>query len=177
MFFGVGDKVGFTNCVFEKLCSSENNIFIVFSENTLVAIKKAVCWKNRKLMKKCGVFLNMAKWCFWFILFEVFMPLWLVLCVWSSCKSVKSAWFPQFVLAFVGGWLNLVFLGLEGLGVFLVLVCVCCSFDRVLLLFVLALFWFCCWIVVGVVLVFSCVFLFCFFFGGGRGGGCFFWRV
>ena len=27
----MGEKVGFTNCVFEKLCSSENTSFIVFS--------------------------------------------------------------------------------------------------------------------------------------------------
>ena len=33
--FDMGEKVGFTNCVFEKLCFfSENTIFIVFSANT-----------------------------------------------------------------------------------------------------------------------------------------------
>ena len=76
--------------------------------------------------------------------------------------------------AFVG-WLILVYLGLEGLGVFVVLVCVCFSFVQVLLLFVSASFLFCCWIAVGVVLVFLCfvfllilfsfiffVFVFCF---------------
>ena len=30
----MGEKVGFTNCVFEKLCFAENTIFIVFSANT-----------------------------------------------------------------------------------------------------------------------------------------------
>ena len=54
------------------------------------------------------------------------------------------------------GWLILVYLGLEGLGLFVVLVC---SSFQVLFLFVLALFLFCCRIVVGVVLV--------FFWGGG----------
>ena len=29
-FFDMGEKVGFTNCVFEKVCFSENTIFIVF---------------------------------------------------------------------------------------------------------------------------------------------------
>ena len=29
--FGMGEKVGFTNCVSEKLCSPENTLFIVFS--------------------------------------------------------------------------------------------------------------------------------------------------
>ena len=28
----MGEKVGFTNCVFEKLCFAENTIFIVFSD-------------------------------------------------------------------------------------------------------------------------------------------------
>ena len=28
----MGEKVGFTNCVFEKLCFAENTTFIVFSE-------------------------------------------------------------------------------------------------------------------------------------------------
>ena len=31
VFFGMGEKVVFTNCIFEKLCSPENTIFIVFS--------------------------------------------------------------------------------------------------------------------------------------------------
>ena len=36
----MGEKVGFNNCVFEKLCFfSENTIVIVFSENTTVAIQ------------------------------------------------------------------------------------------------------------------------------------------
>ena len=31
VFFDMGEKVGFTNCVFEKLCFAANTIFIVFS--------------------------------------------------------------------------------------------------------------------------------------------------
>ena len=56
-------KVGFTNCVLEKLCSSENTMFIVFSANTAVATKSCML-KNRQFMKNSGLFLNMAKRCF-----------------------------------------------------------------------------------------------------------------
>ena len=54
--FYMGEKVGFTNCVFEKLCSSENTIFIVFRQNTAVAIKKLYVEENRKLMKIVACF-------------------------------------------------------------------------------------------------------------------------
>ena len=40
VFFDIGEKVGFTNCVFEKLCSSENTILKCFQQNTAVATKK-----------------------------------------------------------------------------------------------------------------------------------------
>ena len=40
--FDMGEKVGFTVC-FEKLCSSENTIVIVFSDKHSSCIKKAVC--------------------------------------------------------------------------------------------------------------------------------------
>ena len=39
-------KWAFTNCVFEKLCSSENTIFIFFSAKHNSCNKKAVCWKK-----------------------------------------------------------------------------------------------------------------------------------
>ena len=58
------------------------------------------------------------------------------------------------------GWLIPVYFGLEGLGVFVVLV-FGVSFVQVLFLFVLVLFLFCCWCC-------SC-FVLCFFL--------FFWRV
>ena len=38
--FGVCEKVVFTNCVFEKLCSSESIIFIVFSTKHSSCSKK-----------------------------------------------------------------------------------------------------------------------------------------
>ena len=83
-------KVGFTNCVFEKLCSSENILFIVFSAKHSSCSKKAVL-KNKKFMKSSGLFLNMARRCFRLLFsgFNVFVVCFL--CVWSSSKSVKDA--------------------------------------------------------------------------------------
>ena len=42
-FFGMGEKVVFTNCVFEKLCSSENTNFIVRSAKPSSCSKKDAC--------------------------------------------------------------------------------------------------------------------------------------
>ena len=75
-------------------------------------------------------------------------------CVSGKVAEVLKCLFSQFWGAFVG-WLILVYLGLEGLGVFVVLV-----FVFLLFRFCVFCFLFCCWIVVGVVLLF---FLFCIF--------------
>ena len=56
VFCDMGEKVGFTNCVFEKLCSSENTIFIVLSANTAVPIKSCILEKSRKFMRNSGLF-------------------------------------------------------------------------------------------------------------------------
>ena len=56
--------MGFTNCVFEKLCFPENTIFIVFSAEHSFSKTKTVCSKKQKIMKNSGLFLNMAEWCF-----------------------------------------------------------------------------------------------------------------
>ena len=45
----MGQKVGFTNCVFEKLCFSENTIFIVFSANTAFQKQKLYAEKKQNL--------------------------------------------------------------------------------------------------------------------------------
>ena len=128
--------------------------------------------KNRKFMQNSGLFLNMAKWRFWvcFLGFTVIVVcFW---CIWHSSRSVKNArFFPSF-LGFCGVAYSCLFLGSEGLGVFVFLVfvfVVCVAFVSVLF----ALFLFCCWIVFGVgscfafVLVFWGVFLLffcsCFF--------------
>ena len=109
-------------------------------------------------------------------------------CVWHSSRSVKNACFSQF-FGFSGAASSCLFLGLEGLGVFVFLVFlvfvfgVCVVFVSVLF----ALFLFCCWILFGVgswfafvvVFLFFSVFLFLFFcfcffccfvfFGGFKG--------
>ena len=96
-FFWHGWKSGFTNCVFEKLCSSENTIFIVFSAKHSSCNKKAVCWKKEKIYEKLWVVLNMAKMVFFFVFFEVFMVLWFVFCVSGKvAKVLKMLVFLQF---------------------------------------------------------------------------------
>ena len=42
-FFDIGEKVDFTNYVFEKLCFPENIIFIVFSAKHSFSKTKTVC--------------------------------------------------------------------------------------------------------------------------------------
>ena len=64
MFFDMGEKVGFTNCVFEKLCFAEKNYFYSVFRNTAFQKQNMYVEHNRKSMKKSGLLLNMAKWCF-----------------------------------------------------------------------------------------------------------------
>ena len=93
--------MGCTNCVVEKLCFSENTIFMVFSENTAVAIQNLYVEKNRKFMKNCGLFLNMVK-CFWLV-FLGFLVLWLVFCVFGNVAKVLKMFFPSFFEFLWGG--------------------------------------------------------------------------
>ena len=61
--FGMGEKVVFTNCVFEKLCSRENTIFRVFSAKHNSCSK--ICMLITQIIYESrGLFLNMAKRCF-----------------------------------------------------------------------------------------------------------------
>ena len=80
--FDMGEKVSFTNCVFEKLCSSENTSFRVFSAKHSSCNIKAVCWKIQTIYEKnSGLFVSMAKSCFLFVLclfFQALMLLWFV---------------------------------------------------------------------------------------------------
>ena len=57
VFFDMGEKVGFTNCVFEKLCFAESTIFIMFSENTSFQKQHMYVEQNRQFMKNSGLFL------------------------------------------------------------------------------------------------------------------------
>ena len=115
-------------------------------------------------MKNSGLFLNMAKWCFFgglfFVSFNVKRFVFGVSGIVS--KVSKMLVFPQFWGVFLG-WLIVVHLGLEGLGVLVFLVFVflfCVAFVSVLFALFLVL-----WL--DVVFFFVCFFLvclFCFFF-------------
>ena len=119
-------------------------------------------------MKNSGLFLNIAKWCLFGLLWFVFW------CVWHSSKSVKNTCFFSSFWGFVG-WLILVYLGLEGLGVFVFLVFV--LLLGVAFVSVLFALFFRCWFVFGVgscsVFVFAFLFFFVFFsfvvIGGFKG--------
>ena len=122
--------------------------------------------QNRKLMKNSGLFSNMAKWCFLGFFFEVLMLLWCLLGVSGIAPSVKNACFVfPFLGAFVG-WVILVCLGLEGLGV-LVFLCLFFIFFVGFVSVFFVLFLFCFWIVFGVGSCF--VFVFFIFWGGFKG--------
>ena len=101
-----------------------------------------------------------------FVFFEVLVLLWFVFGVFGIVPGVlKKLVFPNF-LGFSGVASSCLFLGLEGLGVFVFLVFlvfvfgVCVAFVSVLF----ALFLFCCWIVFGVGSWFALVFVFFLFF-------------
>ena len=164
-----GWKIGFYS-VFEKLCFIWKHYFYsVFSKTQQLQQKNCMLKKTENIMKNSGLFMNMAKWCFFgFGFFEVLMVLWCVLCVSGIVSKVlKMFVFPKCLGAFAW-WPILVYLGLEGLGVSLVLVFVFLLF-RVLFMFVLALGFVllldCCWCCSCLVLFFVFVsfsFVFCF---------------
>ena len=176
------EKVGFTNCVFEKLCFPENTIFIVFSaKHSFFKKQKLYVEKNRKFMKNSGLFLNMAKWCFLGGLFFGVLILKVCFwCVWYCFKSVKNVcFFPNFLVFFFffffSGVAHCCSSGFGRFRCFCVF-CVCFFFVLLLFLFCLLCSWFC-----GLMLLFcffwcvffGCFLLFCFFlfvfFGGFKG--------
>ena len=72
-FFDMVEKVGFTNCVFEKLCFPENTIFSVLSAKHSFSKTKTVCWKKTEnLWKIVGCFWTWQNGVFWvcFLRFE-----------------------------------------------------------------------------------------------------------
>ena len=83
------------------------------------------------------------------------------MCVWYCFKSVKNACFSQFLRFFLG-WLIVVHLGLEGLGVFVFLVFVF-LFCLAFVLFCLICSWFCGWMLLFFLFCFFVVFCFCLF--------------
>ena len=50
----MGEKVGSTNCVFEKLCFSENTILLGCQQDT--AFQKQKWYVEKKIMKNSGLF-------------------------------------------------------------------------------------------------------------------------
>ena len=49
-FFDTGEKVGFINCVFEKLCFSENTILQCFQKTQQLHYKNSML-KNQKIQE------------------------------------------------------------------------------------------------------------------------------
>ena len=111
-------------------------------------------------MKNSGLFVEHGKKVFLFGLFR-FHVFVVCFCVFGKVAKVsKMLVFPRLLGAF-GGWHILVYLGLEGFGVFVFLVLFFFCLGFVFVYF--ALFVFCCWIVFGVLLVFVLGFIiFCF---------------
>ena len=145
--------------VFLKSCVFWRHYFIVFSAKHSFSKAKTVCWKKTDFfMKNSGLFLNMAKWCLWGLLFWGFNVIVVCFwCVWHSARSVKNACFSQF-----GGFSGVAyscFLGFARFRCF-------CVFKGLFLFFVLLLFLFClhclCF-VVGLFMVLVLVLLFLFF--------------
>ena len=98
MFFEMGKKVGFTNCVFEKLCSLKTLFYSVFRETPQLQYKHCM-QKNRKLMKNSGLFLNMASGCFLFVFFQALLSL----CFLSGKVARVLGVFVFLVFAFLFG--------------------------------------------------------------------------
>ena len=157
----MGEKVGFTNCVFEKLCFSENTIFIVLSEKHRSCIIKTLCWKSRKFKKIVGCFRTWQKVFFWFVFFSGFNVI--VVCFFVCLVKLQEC---QTCLLFPSslGFCGVAYSCLFGFGRFRCFcgscMCVffCSGFAFVCFGFVFVLLW----IVVGVVLVF-CFFVFSVF--------------
>ena len=95
-----------------------NTIFIVFSAKHSSCNRKAVCWKKTEnLWKIVGCFWTWQNGVFWFVFWGFFMVLWFVF----VCLVKLQKWLNMFfcfpvIWAFVG-WVILVYLGLQGLGV------------------------------------------------------------
>ena len=96
--FDMGEKVGFTNCVFEKLCFPENAIFIVFSAKHSFSKTKTVCWKKTEnLWKIVGCFWTWQMVSFGFGFFEVLILERFVFVVSGIVSKVlKMLVFPSF---------------------------------------------------------------------------------
>ena len=122
-------------------------------------------------MKNSGLFLNMAKWCFFgLFFFEVLMVLWFVFCVSGIvAKVLKMLVFPSCFGFCVVAYYCLLGFGRFRCFVVLVLLFFCSGFVFVCFSFGCVLLLGCCWCWSCFVLVFLLCFVFFLVFG--------FWRV
>ena len=157
MFFDTGEKVGFTNYVFEKLCFPENTIFIVFSATQLFKNKNCMLKKNRKSMKNSGLFLSMANGVFWvWFFFEVLILKRFVFGVSGIVsKALKMLVFPSCF-----GFSGVAYYCSSGFGRFRCF-CVSCVCFSLLCCFC---FCFVCFVIGSVVVLFFCFVFFLLFF-------------
>ena len=77
--FDMVEKVGFTNCVFEKLRFTESTIFIVFQQTQLFKSKNGMLKKTENLWKIVGCFWTWQNGVLGGCFFEVLVLLWFVL--------------------------------------------------------------------------------------------------
>ena len=148
--FDMGEKVGFTNCVFEKLCFFfwKHYFYSVFSKAQQLQIKN-VCWKTEKLWKIVGCFWTWHKGVF-VCFFSGFNVIVVCFCVSGKVARVLKmiSFFPSFF-----GLCGVAYSCLVGFGRFRCF-CVSCfclfclSVVSVLFAFVFVLlldcFWCCC---------------------------------
>ena len=148
--------------------SWKHYFYSVFSKTQLFKNKNCMLTKNRKFMKNRGLLLNMAKWCFLGLFFEVLIlkGLFLVCVCGIVSKVLKMLVFRSF-----GGFSGVAHCRSSGFGRFrcFCVSCVCFSF------LCCCCFCFVCFVLGFVVgcccFVFFCVFFVCYFLF------CFIWRV
>ena len=155
----MGEKVGFTNCVFESCVFFWKHYFYSVFSKTAFKKQKWYVEKKQKIYENSGLFFEHGKMVFFgFVFFWSFHVIVVCFwCVWHSSRSVKNACFPSFGGFFVG-WFILVYFGFGRFRCFYVS-CVCFCF--------LCCFCFC-FVCFVFVLLLDCflvlVFLFCFCF-------------
>ena len=94
--FWHGWKSGFTNCVSEKQCSSENTILYCFQQNTAVAIKSCML-KKQKIDEKLWVGFEHGKKVFLFVSSGVDVIVVCFFCVTGVAQMLKIlVFFSQF---------------------------------------------------------------------------------
>ena len=94
-FWERASKGGFTICDTQELCSADNTIFIVFSaKHSFAEIKECKLKNKHKFTKNWGLFANMQKGVFLFVLFVLgFSPL--CFCSVLLFQRFCSILFPQ----------------------------------------------------------------------------------